>query len=283
MQKKRCDKMEREKEFYSVGEVSQICNISKKALRFYDELNIISPDKVMDNNYRYYSRQTMLMVPVVKYFKQMGFRLNEMREFLDGSAYGVIANAFQDKITELEEEQRLLQMKYQSVKDWYDLILEAQMVIENDIREVSVKYVNASDYCFMDQPYSANYMESIINIEFTNYIEALENEITGPVMICFPSHEKKLAGTLETFRMMQKTLIETDKEHSMVLGGRPMVSCYHIGSHETLGETYEKTFKWAEKHNYRLGEASYERYVTDYWTTGDADQFVTEIMIYVEK
>lgn len=208
-----------DKEFYSVGEVSQICNISKKALRFYDELKIISPDKVCDNNYRYYSRQTMLMVPVVKYFKQMGFKLNEMREFLDGSAYGVIAKAFQDKITELEEERRQLMIKYQSVEDWYDLILEAQMVIENNIQEVSVKYVKATEYCFMEQEYNPNYMESIINIEFTNHIEDLNNDITGPVMIHFPSIKEKLAGTLDKVKIMQRTLLDTPKEHVMVLGG----------------------------------------------------------------
>lgn len=275
--------MAEDKEFYSVGEVSQICNISKKALRFYDELNIISPDKVCDNNYRYYSRQTMLMVPVVKYFKQMGFKLNEMREFIDGSAYIVLAKAFQDKIAELGEEQRLLQMQYQSVEDWYDLILEAQMVIENDIREVSVKYVKPTIYCFMDQKYNPNYRESIINIEFTNYIEDLNNEITGPVMISFSSIKEKLAGTLDEMKLMQKTLLETSEDHSMILGGKPMASCYHIGSHETLGDTYDKIFKWAKRHNYRLEDRSYERYVTDYWTTSDIDQFVTEIMIYVEK
>ena len=31
---------------YSIGEVSKLCNVSKKALRFYDEIGIISPDKV---------------------------------------------------------------------------------------------------------------------------------------------------------------------------------------------------------------------------------------------
>ena len=33
-----------QQELYSIGEVSRICNVSKKALRFYDKINIISPD-----------------------------------------------------------------------------------------------------------------------------------------------------------------------------------------------------------------------------------------------
>lgn len=70
-------------ELYSIGEVSKICNISKKALRFYDKIGVISPDVVSEeNNYRFYSKDTLLFVPVIKYFKQMGFKLEEMKEFL---------------------------------------------------------------------------------------------------------------------------------------------------------------------------------------------------------
>ena len=31
-----------QQELYSIGEVSRICNVSKKALRFYDKINIIA-------------------------------------------------------------------------------------------------------------------------------------------------------------------------------------------------------------------------------------------------
>ena len=42
-------------ELYSIGEVSRICNISKKALRFYDQLGVVRPDMVCrENGYRYY-------------------------------------------------------------------------------------------------------------------------------------------------------------------------------------------------------------------------------------
>ncbi len=68
-----------EQTYYSIGEVSKICNISRKALRYYDEIGLVSPDKICENNYRYYSRQNMLLVPVIRYYKQMGFKLEEMR------------------------------------------------------------------------------------------------------------------------------------------------------------------------------------------------------------
>ena len=58
---------------------------------------------------------------------------------------------------------------------------------------------------------------------------------------------------------------------------------FHIGSHETIDETYEKIFMWADKHNYKYGDQSYERYVTDYWTTRNSENFVTEILIKISR
>lgn len=71
-----------EDELYSIGKVGKICKITKKALRYYDKMDILSPDKVADESgYRYYSKNTLLSVPVIKYYKQSGFKLEEMKFF----------------------------------------------------------------------------------------------------------------------------------------------------------------------------------------------------------
>ena len=65
------------KQQYSIGEMSQLCNVSKKALRFYDKIGLISSLRHDYNNYRLYTHDELLMVPVLKYYKQMGFKLDE--------------------------------------------------------------------------------------------------------------------------------------------------------------------------------------------------------------
>lgn len=273
-----------DKEYYSIGEVSKICNISKKALRFYDKIGIISPDKVCDeNNYRFYNRTTLLSLPVIKYYKQMGFKLEEMRELFEGNTYGIIERQFRRKIDELRDLEASIHNSYTSVKDWYDLILEAQLVIENDVHEVAVKYIDSAIYCYMDQDFEYNYRESIINIEWTNYLESIENEITGPVVLNFPSFIEKMNGTCKDVRIMQKPILEYKEEEVIRMGGYMVASCYHIGSHETIHEAYKKVSHWADTHGYKCTEECYERYVTDYWTTRNEEQFVTEVMVRVTR
>ncbi|MFV0518545.1 MAG: MerR family transcriptional regulator [Aminipila sp.] len=273
-----------EKEFYSIGEVSKICNISKKALRFYDKIGIISPDKVCDeNNYRFYNRVTLLSLPVIKYYKQMGFKLEEMRELFECNNYEVIERHFRKKIDELKELERNIHNSYTSVKDWYDLVLEAELVIKNDVHEVAVKYVDSTIYCYMEQDFDYNYREAIINIDWTNYLDSIHNEITGPVILNFSSFREKMSGKSKRVKIMQKPILEYLEDQVTKVGGDMVASCYHIGSPQTISKSYQKICDWADEHGYVCHDECFERYVTDYWTTRNEDQFVTEIMIGITR
>lgn len=269
---------------YSIGEVSKICNVSRKALRFYDEIGIISPYKVDEaTHYRYYSRKSLLDLTIVKYYKQMGFKLEEMRNLLSSEEYRFIERGFLQKINELQDEQTAVNVKLTSVTDWYELLVEAQTVIDNDAREVSVKFVETKEYGFMDQDYIADDMEAIINLEWTDYLEEIGNVIMGAVNITFPSWRQRIDGSCKRMRIMQEMILPCKPEQLVQMGGEMMLSCYHIGPHETIGETYRKMEVYAREHGYKLAEDCWERYVTDCWTTNNADMYVTEVRIGVTR
>ncbi|AKA71601.1 MerR family transcriptional regulator [Clostridium scatologenes] len=271
-------------ELYSIGKVEEICKITKKALRYYDRMNILSPDKVSnENGYRYYSKENLLTVPVIRYYKQSGFKLEEMRAFLEGTTYDFVDKSFRKKIDELEELDREINLKIRSVKDWRDLIVEAQMVLENNVCDVAIKYIDSKKLIFLNQDFQYDYMDSIINIEFNNYVDRINNAITGPVIIAFPSYKDKMNGKCNKMKIMQQNILKCKEEETIEYGGWMAASCYHIGAHENIDETYKKIEKWTEEHGYKCSEECYERYVTDYWTTKNTDKYVTEIMIKIKR
>ena len=273
------------KKLYSIGEVSRICNVSKKALRFYDQIGVISPDMVSEeNNYRYYSEETLLLVPVVKYYKQMGFSLEQMQSLVEGSTYQCLERSFLSKSEELQTERQELLYRYTAVKDWYELVREAELVSQRKEHDVTIKYVNSTVYCSKEQDFSYNYMESIINIPWVNYLESIHNEITGPVILNFPSFREKRDGTCRRARIMQMPLRPLVKEAELkTLGGTMMASVDHVGSLDTIGREYGKIEEWASRKGYICGEESFERYVVDYWTTRVSEEFVTEILVPVTR
>ena len=246
------------KKLYSIGEVSRICNVSKKALRFYDQIGVISPDMVSEeNNYRYYSEETLLLVPVVKYYKQMGFSLEQMQSLVEGSTYQCLERSFLSKSEELQTERQELLYRYTAVKDWYELVREAELVSQRKEHDVTIKYVNSTVYCSKEQDFSYNYMESIINIPWVNYLESIHNEITGPVILNFPSFREKRDGTCRRARIMQMPLRPLVKDAELkTLGGTMMASVYHVGSLDTIGREYgkiEDIYEGEKHHPYTVG------------------------------
>ena len=87
-----------QEKLFSIGEASRICNVSTKTLRFYDKIGVVTPDYVSEENgYRYYSSRTLLKLPVIKYYKQLGFKLEEMSGLLTGKSYHGVEKNFQEK------------------------------------------------------------------------------------------------------------------------------------------------------------------------------------------
>ena len=97
--------------------------------------------------------------------------------------------------------------------------------------------------------------------------------------ITFPSWKDRVSGKCEKMRIMQEMIMPCKPEQLVQMGGEMMLSCYHIGSHDTIGKTYKKMEAWAKEHGYKLAEDCWERYVTDCWTTNNEDMYVTEIRI----
>ena len=60
----------------SIGEFSNICQVSTKTLRYYAEIGLILPDEINpENGYRYYSIEQlkrMLFINRLKSYKRLG-------------------------------------------------------------------------------------------------------------------------------------------------------------------------------------------------------------------
>lgn len=74
------------KDLFRIGDVSKLCNISIKTLRFYEEKKLIKPVKVdIYTGYRYYDTQNIQTIYKIKSLKELGFTLDEIRKFNETS------------------------------------------------------------------------------------------------------------------------------------------------------------------------------------------------------
>jgi DNA-binding transcriptional MerR regulator/effector-binding domain-containing protein len=273
------------KNLYTIGEAAKLCNVSRKTLRFYEELDILKPDVICSKNgYRYYSEHSLGKISVIKYYKQMGFKLNEIGNVYQPNQYAALEKNFTTKLTDLKKEAALIHEKYTATSDWFDLIKEGNVVQQNNIQTVNVKYLDKQKLYCLDQPFHYDYCESILNVPWVKHLEKHQTSITGAVILEFHSHREKANGSITHAQIMQKPVTNFDSSmETTYFGGELVISTYHIGTLRNISKSYQRITDWAKKNGYTCGEHCYERYVIDYWSTHDESKFVTEILIPARK
>ena len=96
--------MRKEKDFYQIGEVSKLCNISIKTLRYYDEIELLIPEKIDPySGYRYYSNKQLTLVLVIKHFKEAGFPLKEIKQLLGREDLEYNKTKIKEKCKEIDD------------------------------------------------------------------------------------------------------------------------------------------------------------------------------------
>lgn len=69
-------------EKYTIEHMSQIMNVSKQTLRYYDTINLITPTR-SDNGYRSYTEADRLDLQLILMLKRGSFSLDEIRRVLN--------------------------------------------------------------------------------------------------------------------------------------------------------------------------------------------------------
>ena len=103
---------------YKIGELSKLCNISVKTLRYYDAEGLLVPDHIDKfTGYRYYSASKLSECYRIIALKELGFSLEAIRTQLSADSDDVIASALDAKLEELRllseaTQQRMARITY---------------------------------------------------------------------------------------------------------------------------------------------------------------------------
>jgi DNA-binding transcriptional MerR regulator len=69
---------------FKVGEFATLARVSKRLLRYYDEIGLLSPDRTDDfNGYRYYSAEQLAQLNRILVLKDLGLSLDQIRQLLN--------------------------------------------------------------------------------------------------------------------------------------------------------------------------------------------------------
>lgn len=68
---------------YTVKQLADLAGVSARTLHYYDEIELLEPDSIGSNGYRYYGEQALLRLQQILFYRELGFRLDEIQTILD--------------------------------------------------------------------------------------------------------------------------------------------------------------------------------------------------------
>lgn len=272
---------------YSIGQASNKADVSTRTLRHYETIGLIKPDLVKENGYRYYTEDTILLISIIKYLQFMNFSLDEIRDFIFNADYDDVSRTFNELIKRTSNDIKRLEERLTIIKDWNELISEASSAFLIGNNTPSIKYIKESELISYPMDFDFHYEDTVLDLDFANFVKSKDNKITGPVMFYFDSYIKRLKYEKENRSInglyIQKAVKPIlDKKITFTIRDGFYGSIYHFGKYENLSKSYEKLRTWAKKYRYKLSDEVIERFVVDSWTFRDEKKYVTEILIPIE-
>lgn len=127
-----------------IGDIAKRTGVSVATLRYYESLNLLYPVERGENNYRYYSSDTIQQVQFIKKAQTLGFSLEDIRRILEVRDHGelpcdLVQVLLQDKINQLETQiQQMIAFKseLENYRDRWSTVLPTQ--VESDTNEAEV-------------------------------------------------------------------------------------------------------------------------------------------------
>lgn len=88
---------------YKIGELSRLCRLTVKTLRYYDRIGLLIPDKIDSfTGYRYYSAARLADCYRITALKELGFSLEEIRKHMYADSRQEIISLLDAKSDELK-------------------------------------------------------------------------------------------------------------------------------------------------------------------------------------
>jgi DNA-binding transcriptional MerR regulator len=266
---------------FRIGEFSKMSKTTIKALRYYDETDLLKPEHIDPfTGYRFYTTRQLLELHHIQSFRQVGLSIDEIRLVLSGQHP---AELLERRRTELLDELADRQDQLSRI----DFILQCQ-------EDFAMNYVAT----MKDLPECIVYSKRFTAPSFDSYfqlIPAIGEQLKKqyPDLKCaVPEYcyLEYLDGEYRE-RNIHVELCEAVTElrpdfDDIVFKKAPAItalSVMHKGPYTKLREAYAFTLKWIEDNGYQVTEPARESYIDGIWNKETDADWLTELQFPVVK
>ncbi len=266
------------KEFYTVGEVGKIFNVSTDTLRYYDKINLIKPWKTGENSYRYYSKAQFEILSTIILLRSIGTPINKLQQILNHENASGIEHELHRYIEEIDKK----------IDELHNLKAKTSLLCENikDTcydEEITVRRL--PKLWLLSKEFGAEDELDIEEILRTNHVTKGE-WLSFANIISTIALEKLKDGDYHTYKKygyLSEHPCETDSKYLEIIESRLCVCCNAKVSrldHKDIDRIYHSMLEFIQNNGYEITGDAIERNVLDLYQ-GKAKELTIYFKIYI--
>lgn len=260
-----------------IGEFSKLSHLTIKALRFYEKEGLLIPAST-DNftGYRFYETSQLEDAAKIKAYRQLDLSIEEIKAILNGAD---VRNIFEQKAKSLTAQKEEIDVRLSIINH---ILEDEEMKYQVIVKEIPSAIVYYSE---VKLPKYSDLMQYIPAIgeecrklnpglkcteppyEFCEYLDA-EHKDTD-VLIRHNEAVVSFGNENENIKFRQ-------------IPATKVLSVFHKGAYDQIGEAYAFIMKYAEDNGYKVAGLSRECYIDGIWNKESVDEWLTEIQLPIE-
>ena len=100
---------------YTVSKLAKMAGVSRRTLRFYDEIGLLSPARVSQNGYRVYGRAEVDLLQQILIYRELGVPLEKIRSIIAAPGFDRAA-ALREHLTALNAQKAKIESLIKNVE-----------------------------------------------------------------------------------------------------------------------------------------------------------------------
>lgn len=263
---------------YKIGEFSKITNMTVKALRYYDEENILKPSyRNEENGYRFYNDNDFKKAQLIGVLRELEFSISEVK----------------DVISSCEDEDDLSYFLEEKKKIIEDRIRKERILLkkinlytkpsgrEEEVMDYKVEIKNFDPIKVAAIRFTGKYDE--VGEYFKTIYSAVKGNSNGEPFNCYYDDDYKEIADIEVCVPVLKSVNHPDvtiKEMPAVKA----VTVTYVGPYENFNMAYKAIFDYIEKNNLKWKLPTRVVYIKGPGIIfkGNPNKYVTEIIVPIE-
>lgn len=92
---------------YTIKKLAEMTGITTRTLRYYDDINLLKPSEVNENNYRIYDEKNVNKLQQILFYRSLNFPLQEIKKIMDDPNFSRIDALKQQQQLLLQEQEKI--------------------------------------------------------------------------------------------------------------------------------------------------------------------------------